>query len=85
MHNSIPEYASTASISIVMTMPLHVKPFEKKVFEEVSFLLKYHQNPQVLKKWSIEKREREKLLKKEKGKKRKKKRKKKKSSKSHFK
>jgi hypothetical protein len=85
MHNSIPEYASTASISLVMTMPLHVKPFEKKVFEEVSFLLKYHQNPQVLKKWSIEKREREKLLKKEKREKKEKKRKKKKSSKSLFK
>jgi hypothetical protein len=68
-----------------MTMPLHVKPFEKKVFEEVSFLLKYHQNPQVLKKWSIEKREREKLLKKEKREKKEKKRKKKKSSKSLFK
>jgi hypothetical protein len=85
MHNSIPEYASTASISLVMTMPLHVKPFEKKVFEEVSFLLKYHQNPQVLKKWSIEKREREKLLKKEKREKKEKKRKKKKSFKSLFK
>jgi hypothetical protein len=85
MHNSIPEYASTASIFLVMTMPLHVKPFEKKVSKEVSFLLKYHQNPQVLKKWSIEKREREKLLKKEKREKKEKKRKKKKSSKSLFK
>jgi hypothetical protein len=37
MHNSIPEYASTASISTVKTMPFHVKPFEKKVFEEVIF------------------------------------------------
>jgi hypothetical protein len=45
VHNSIPEYASTANISKVMTMPFHVKPFEKKVFEEVIFLLKYHQNP----------------------------------------
>jgi hypothetical protein len=45
MHNPIPEYASTASISTVMTMPLHAIPFEKKVFEEVIFLLKYHQNP----------------------------------------
>jgi hypothetical protein len=42
MHNPISEYASTASISIVMTMPF---PFEKKVFEEVIFLLKYQQNP----------------------------------------
>jgi hypothetical protein len=28
VHNSIPEYASTAGISIVMTMSFHVKPFE---------------------------------------------------------
>jgi hypothetical protein len=34
MHNSIPEYASTASISIVMTMPFHVRPFEKKFFKK---------------------------------------------------
>jgi hypothetical protein len=46
-------------------MLFHVKPFEKKVFEEVIFLLKYHQNPQVLKKRSIEKK-REKLFKKKK-------------------
>jgi hypothetical protein len=45
MHNSISEYASTASISTIMTMPFRAKPFEKKVFEEVIFLLKYHQNP----------------------------------------
>jgi hypothetical protein len=64
MHNSIPEYVPTASISTVVTMPLHVKPFEKKGFEEVIFLLKYHQTPQVLKRWSIEKK-REKILKKE--------------------
>jgi hypothetical protein len=57
VHNFIPEYASTASISTVMTMAFHVKPFEKKVFEEVIFLHKYHQNPQVFKRWSIEKRE----------------------------
>jgi hypothetical protein len=56
MHNSIPEYASTASISTVMTMPFNVKPFEKKVFKEVIFLLKYHQNPQVLKRRCIEKK-----------------------------
>jgi hypothetical protein len=72
MHNSIPEYASTANISTVMTMPIHVKPFEKKVFAEVIFLLKYHQNPQVLKRRSIEKK-REKILKKEKERERKKK------------
>jgi hypothetical protein len=30
MHNSIPKYASTASISIVITMPFHVMPFEKR-------------------------------------------------------
>jgi hypothetical protein len=57
VHNFIPEYVSTASISTVMTMAFHVKPFEKKVFEEVIFLLKYHRNPQVFKRWSIEKRE----------------------------
>jgi hypothetical protein len=54
-----------------MTMSLHVKPFEKKVFEEVIFPLKYHQNPQVLKRRSIEKREK-KYLKKKKERKRKK-------------
>jgi hypothetical protein len=57
VHNN-PEYPSTASISTVMTMPLHVKPFEKKIFKEVIFLLKYQQNPQVLKRRSIEKKER---------------------------
>jgi hypothetical protein len=55
VHNSIPEYASTASISTVMTISFLVKPFEKKVFEEVIFLLKYHQTPQVLKRRSIKK------------------------------
>jgi hypothetical protein len=45
MHNSILEYASTASISTVMTMTFHVKLFKKKVFKEVIFLIKYHQNP----------------------------------------
>jgi hypothetical protein len=54
-----------------MTMPLHVKPFEKKVFVEVIFLLKYQQNPQVLKRRRIEKRER-KSIKKEKEKREKK-------------
>jgi hypothetical protein len=57
MHNSIPEYESIANISTIITMPFHVKPFEKKVFKEVIFLLKYYQNPQVLKRQSIEKRE----------------------------
>jgi hypothetical protein len=38
-------------------MSFHVKPFEKKVFEEVFFLLKYHQNPRVHKRRGIEKRE----------------------------
>jgi hypothetical protein len=37
VHNSIPEYASTTSISTVMTMTFHIKPFEKKVFKEVIF------------------------------------------------
>jgi hypothetical protein len=34
MHNSILEYASTAGISIVMTMLFHVKPFEKKFLKK---------------------------------------------------
>jgi hypothetical protein len=72
MHNSIPEYASTANISTVMTMSFYVKPFEKKVFKEVIFLLKYHQNPQVLKRQSIENKKREKVLKKKKKKRRRK-------------
>jgi hypothetical protein len=38
-------------------MSFHVKPFEKRVFEEVIFLLKYNENPYVLKRRSIEKRE----------------------------
>jgi hypothetical protein len=87
VYNSIPEYVSTASISTVMTMPFHINPFEKKVFEEVIFLLKYHQNPEVLKRWSIEKKERKSIEKKRQKKKerKRKKRKKKKSSKSLFK
>jgi hypothetical protein len=72
VHNSIAEYASTASISTVMTMSFYVKPFEKKVFKEVIFLLKYHQNPQVLKRQSIENKKREKVLKKKKKKRRRK-------------
>jgi hypothetical protein len=48
-----------------MTMTFYVKPFEKKVFEEVIFLIKYHRNPQVLKRRSREKKER-KVLKKQK-------------------
>jgi hypothetical protein len=70
-----------------MTMPFHVKPFEKEVFEEVIFLLKYHQNPQVLKIRSIEKKRKsiDKKRKKRERKKNMKKRKKKKSSKSLFK
>jgi hypothetical protein len=48
-------------------MPFHVKPFEKKVSKEVIFLLKYHQNPHVLKRRSTEKK-RENVLKKEKKK-----------------
>jgi hypothetical protein len=52
-----------------MTMSFHVKPFKKKVFEEVIFLLKYYQNPQVLKRWSIEKRERKSIEKRERKKK----------------
>jgi hypothetical protein len=63
----------------------HVIPFENKVFEEVIFLLKYHQNPLSPQDMEHKKRERERenLLKKER--KREKKRKKKKSSRSLFK
>jgi hypothetical protein len=68
-----------------MTMPLHVKPFEKKVFVEVIFLLKYQQNPQVLKRRRIEKRKRKSIKKEKEKERKKKKRKKKKSSKSLFK
>jgi hypothetical protein len=63
-----------------MAMPFHVKPFEKKVFKEVIFLLKYHQNPQVLKRRFIEKR-REKILKKRKKEKERKRNKRKKKEK----
>jgi hypothetical protein len=56
VHNFIPKYASTTSISIVMTIPFHVMLFEKR-FLKKWFFLKYHQNPQVLKRRSIEKRE----------------------------
>jgi ATP/ADP translocase len=56
MHNPIPKYASTASISTLMTNPFHAIPFEKKVFKEVIFLLKNLQTPQVLKRQSIEKK-----------------------------
>jgi hypothetical protein len=34
VQNSIPEHASTTGISIVMTMPFHVKPFEKKFLKK---------------------------------------------------
>jgi hypothetical protein len=34
MHNSIPEYASTAGISIVMTMSFQVKPFGKNFLKK---------------------------------------------------
>jgi hypothetical protein len=63
MHNSIPEYASTASISIVMTMPFHVMPYEK------SFLKKSF-SPKILSKppspQEMEHREKKKKKKKEK-------------------
>jgi hypothetical protein len=68
-----------------MTMSFHVKPFKKNIFEEVIFLLKYHQNLQVLKRQSIEEREREGKSIKKKEKERKKRGTKKKSSKSLFK
>jgi hypothetical protein len=50
-----------------MAMSFHVKPFEKKVFEEVIFLFKYHQNRQSPQETEHRKK-REKVLKK--GKKR---------------
>jgi hypothetical protein len=60
MHNYIPKYASTAGIFIVMTVPFHVKPFEKK-------FLKKQFSPQISSKppspqetEHIEKREKEK-------------------------
>jgi hypothetical protein len=34
VHNYIPEYASTAGISIAMTMTFHVKLFEKKFLKK---------------------------------------------------
>jgi hypothetical protein len=34
VHTSIPEYASITGISIVMTMPFHVKPFQKKFLKK---------------------------------------------------
>jgi hypothetical protein len=49
-----------------MTLPFHVKPFEKKFFKEVIFHLKYHQTPPSLQETEHRKREREKVLKKEK-------------------
>jgi hypothetical protein len=52
-----------------MNMTVYVKPFKNKVFEEVIFLLKYHQSPQVLKRRSIEKEKEKKYWKKRKKKK----------------
>jgi hypothetical protein len=37
VYNSISEYTTTTNISTVINMPFYVKPFEKKVFEEVTF------------------------------------------------
>jgi hypothetical protein len=34
VHNFIPKYASIVSISIVMTMPFHVMPFEKRFLKK---------------------------------------------------
>jgi hypothetical protein len=45
MHNPIPKYASTASISTLMTNPFHAIPFEKKVFKEVIFSSKIFKPP----------------------------------------
>jgi hypothetical protein len=52
-----------------MTMTFHVKQFEKKVFEEVFFLLKYHQKPPSTQETKHRKRERESIEKKKKTKK----------------
>jgi hypothetical protein len=72
MHNSILEYASTTSISIVMTKPFHVMPFERR------FLKKWF-SPQISSKpptpQETENRKKKKRKKEEKGK-RKRKRKK---------
>jgi hypothetical protein len=67
VHNSIPKYASTTSISTVMIIPFHLK----QIFEEVIFSSNIIKTPR---RWSIEKK-RENLLKKEKRKKRGRKRK----------
>jgi hypothetical protein len=56
-----------------MTLPFHVKPFEKKFFKEVIFHLKYHQNPPSLQETEHRKRERESIKKREKRKRMKKK------------
>jgi hypothetical protein len=60
VHNSIPKYAATASISTVMTISFHLNFFKKWFFS--SNIIK---NP---KRWSIEKRkkQRENILKKDK-------------------
>jgi hypothetical protein len=34
VHNSILEYVSNTSISLVLTMPFHVKPFERKFLKK---------------------------------------------------
>jgi hypothetical protein len=56
LHNSTPEYSSTIDIH---TQPVHSISFEKKFLKKWFLSSKYHQNPQVLKRRSIEKRERE--------------------------
>jgi hypothetical protein len=56
-----------------MTMPFRVIPFEKKVFEEVVFLLKYHQNPQNPQETENNKRRERKIIEKVRKKRRKKK------------
>jgi hypothetical protein len=80
VHNSIPKYATTASISIIMTMPFHVMTFEKK-------FLKKEFSPQIPSKPPSpqEMEQKEKSIEKEKKRKKKEKKKKNKSSKSLFK
>jgi hypothetical protein len=59
VHTSTPEYASTASISTVITMPFHVMSFEKK-FLKKWFSPQISSKPPVLKRQSKKGRKRKK-------------------------
>jgi phosphosulfolactate synthase (CoM biosynthesis protein A) len=63
MHNPIPEYASTASISIVMTMPFHLKRMFLNKWFFASNIIK---TPQVLKRQSIKRRREREIIEKRK-------------------